>query len=634
MIAATRFAAAALGYARRGWRVFPVAGKVPRLTAWPRQATTDEATVRRWWRTWPTAGIGIATGGGLLVLDVDPRHGGDAALTELERQQGSLPDTPRVVTGGGGLHVYFAVDQPIANRAGLAPGIDLRGDGGYVVAPPSLHASGRRYAWELGAGPDDVPLSPAPAWLLARIREQATDRLRADGTPLVLREGERNRRLFQVAAALRRYGINTDGLRGCLEVVNREHATPPLDAGELATIAASAGRYPPAPLDDDGPPPDPPDSDDAPWPEDDDTPRPVVSGELPALVDAATPATATSAPRISRPLSAILADPGALEPPAVVVPRLAWHGRTTLLAAREKGGKSTFATAAAAALTGGAAWFSDPTPGGGVLWLALEEHVGDLARRMEQWRADPARVFVVDRLDSMEALHAEARAVAPTLIVVDTLSTLVDAIGCRPDPGSSTAWTPIMSRLARIARDTNAAVLVLHHARKSDGAYRDSSAIGAGVDVIVEMADGDDAGVRVLRVRGRWHVGDYSVRLLGDQYTLASGELSLDTRVLLHIEAHPGCSQRSVEHAIPARSADVRASIRRLLTAGAVRDNGASGAMRLSTSRDAPPGYPGRTRTHSGRRRDAPGRTHGTWGSSRSETLWGSAGTHPLRQGP
>src|SRR5215475_8598523 len=101
----TDLSIAALEFCRRGWRVLPVAGKVPRLAAWPAQATTDEATVRRWWQTWPTADIGIATGGGLLVLDVDPRHHGDASLAELERAHGPLPDTPRVRTGGGGTHV-------------------------------------------------------------------------------------------------------------------------------------------------------------------------------------------------------------------------------------------------------------------------------------------------------------------------------------------------------------------------------------------------------------------------------------------------------------------------------------------------------------------------------------------------
>jgi hypothetical protein len=313
-------------------------------------------------------------------------------------------------------------------------------------------------------------------------------------------------------------------------------------------------------------------------------------GELRVLITSVA-STPSAPPRISRRLSTILADPAALEPPALVVPRLAWRGRTTLLAAREKAGKSTLATAAAAAVSQGALWLGDATTPGIVLWIALEEHVSDLAARFHDWQADAARIHVIDSLwgldDPMDALHAEARAVMPTLLVVDTLSALVDATGTRPDPGSSTAWTPIMSALTRIARDTDAAVEILHHARRSDGAYRDSSAIGAGVDAIVEMADGPDADVRVLRVRARWRVGDYSIRLAGEpgtqRYGLATGEPSLDARVLQYVEAHPGCSARAVRAGVAGRTADITAAIHRLLGAHAIENRGDETAMSLYT---------------------------------------------------
>jgi hypothetical protein len=312
--------------------------------------------------------------------------------------------------------------------------------------------------------------------------------------------------------------------------------------------------------------------------------------ELRVLITSAA-STPSALPRISRRLSTILADPAALEPPALVIPRLAWRGRTTLLAAREKAGKSTLATAAAAAVSQGLVWLGDATTPGTVLWVALEEHVSDLAARFHDWQADAARIHVIHSLrgldDPMDALHAEARAVMPTLLVVDTLSALVDATGARPDPGSSTAWTPIMTALTRIARDTDAAVMLLHHARRSDGAYRDSSAIGAGVDAIVEMADGPDADVRVLRVRARWRVGDYSIRLAGEpgtqRYELATGEPSLDARVLQHVEAHPGCSARAVRDGVAGRTADIGAAIRRLLGAHAIENRGDETAMALYT---------------------------------------------------
>src|SRR5689334_11740367 len=112
---------AALHYARRGWRVLPLhtirpdsrctcgkacgrnAGKHPRLKDWPTLATTDADVIRRWWQWWRQANVGIATGAGLLVLDVDGDVGIES-LAALERQHGLLPDTPRSLTGGGGVH--------------------------------------------------------------------------------------------------------------------------------------------------------------------------------------------------------------------------------------------------------------------------------------------------------------------------------------------------------------------------------------------------------------------------------------------------------------------------------------------------------------------------------------------------
>lgn len=239
---------AALWYVRHGWRVFPCAGKMPRLAAWPTRATTDEATVRRWWRTWPTADIGIATGGGLLVLDIDPRNGGDTSLADLEHRHGLVPDTPRTCTGGGGLHIYFAIDQAIRNRAGLAPGIDLRGDGGFVVAPPSLHASGRRYAWELGAGPDDVPLAAAPEWLLECIhigQANSAPRPPDEWAALVrgpIAEGARNDSLARLAGYLLRRRPAPRVVLELVRAVNAARCQPPLPDHEVERTVDSIAR--------------------------------------------------------------------------------------------------------------------------------------------------------------------------------------------------------------------------------------------------------------------------------------------------------------------------------------------------------------------------------------------------------
>ena len=115
-----------------------------------------EHDVVEWFRRWPDANVGIVTGeiSNLIVLDIDPKHGGDATLDRLERGFRPLSSTVEAVTGGGGRHLYFAHPGGLTrNRAGLAQGIDLRGDGGYVVAPPSIPPSGRPYEWVPGRDP-------------------------------------------------------------------------------------------------------------------------------------------------------------------------------------------------------------------------------------------------------------------------------------------------------------------------------------------------------------------------------------------------------------------------------------------------------------------------------------------------
>lgn len=160
----------ALAYAAAGYRVLPLDGKIPRNMNGSRGATTDEAPVRRWWDLWPHADVGIATGNGLLVLDVDRRHGGHISLEELEAEHGPIV-APTVRTGNG-LHLYMAGDLP--GRAGFRPGLDLKSSGGYVVCPPSLHReTGRRYEW---IGLDDWPPvpPPVPAWLAALVQPPVT----------------------------------------------------------------------------------------------------------------------------------------------------------------------------------------------------------------------------------------------------------------------------------------------------------------------------------------------------------------------------------------------------------------------------------------------------------------------------
>jgi len=129
-------------------------------------ATTDIRVLSEWWQRFPDANIGL-TCERLLVVDVDPRNNGDAELALLLATHGDIPRTPRARTGSGGEHIFFR--RPNGELSGkLAPGIDLvHGPRRYVVASPSVHASGKRYQWLIQP---HVQLAEAPHWLIAAAR--------------------------------------------------------------------------------------------------------------------------------------------------------------------------------------------------------------------------------------------------------------------------------------------------------------------------------------------------------------------------------------------------------------------------------------------------------------------------------
>src|SRR5262249_33489835 len=121
-----------------------------------------------WQARYPNANIGTPSSW-CVVLDVDRRHGGEDTLAELERQYGALPDPAQVLTGGGGRHIYFARPAPPirTSAAKIGPGLDIPGDGGYLLLPPATHVSGGVYADDPNHPLFETPLAPMPAWLVA-----------------------------------------------------------------------------------------------------------------------------------------------------------------------------------------------------------------------------------------------------------------------------------------------------------------------------------------------------------------------------------------------------------------------------------------------------------------------------------
>jgi hypothetical protein len=168
--------------AAHGIRVVPIkpGEKRPPMPRWQDAATSDASLITTWF-TGPYRGhgLGVATGRvtnevHLFVLDVDD-HGNGASgfdsLEDLVARYGPLPDTVEVLTGSGGKHLYFWSPVEIRNDAGkkLGPGLDIRGEGGQVVAPPTIHPNGRPYEWSIGYGIDEIAIADAPEWLIAKL---------------------------------------------------------------------------------------------------------------------------------------------------------------------------------------------------------------------------------------------------------------------------------------------------------------------------------------------------------------------------------------------------------------------------------------------------------------------------------
>jgi Bifunctional DNA primase/polymerase, N-terminal/Primase C terminal 1 (PriCT-1) len=260
---------AALDYAARGLPVFPVypvmsfrgrlvckcihtircenPGKHPMTRHGLKDATTDAETARRRWYCAPDANIGIACSADCCVLDVDPRHGGDATLADFERQHGSLPPTWMVKTGGGGCHYYFQSPQDVRNSAGsVGAGLDIRGTGGYVVAPPSLHVSGSYYEWKPGHSPGELPLAIMPPWLLSTQQSKPGAPVPATSWRALVSngvtEGARNLTVAKLAGHFLRRYVDPVVTLEMMTAWNAMRCRPPLTEAEVETIVGSIAK--------------------------------------------------------------------------------------------------------------------------------------------------------------------------------------------------------------------------------------------------------------------------------------------------------------------------------------------------------------------------------------------------------
>ncbi|MGH7534723.1 MAG: bifunctional DNA primase/polymerase [Gemmatimonadales bacterium] len=206
-------------------------------------ATTDIGTIAEWLARWPWCNWGVRPPVGVVVLDVDPRNGGDTTLLELTRQHGDLPETLTARTGGCGLHIWLTYTGP--TRGQLCKGVDIKSHSGYLVAPPSVHVSGGMYEWL-----NQLSAAYAPRWIKTMLAPPTTPRRRymvTGGSNSIDRlarwvaksvEGERNRRLFWAACRAHEAGIDPGPLIDSAESVG----LPTMEA--FATVRSAANAAP------------------------------------------------------------------------------------------------------------------------------------------------------------------------------------------------------------------------------------------------------------------------------------------------------------------------------------------------------------------------------------------------------
>jgi RecA-family ATPase len=462
-------------YAAKGWQVLPLhtpnkegkcscrkdcgsVGKHPRTMNGLKDATTDEDKIRYWWGMWADANIGIVTGdeSGFIVLDVDPRHYGNESLAYLEDEYGELPETLKSNTGGGGSHYLFSCpDVSVKNSVGkLADGLDVRGDGGYIVAPPSLHQSGKRYSWEDA----DIPTSPMPDWLLHLILD---DRKNTKGVtagtvrePITagecITEGRRNDTLFRLGCSFRDKGLDEPEILDALLAVNRHRCDPPLPESEVEGITASCVRY---------------------------EPTKTIKGEV-------------ETEYLSEPLGQSWREFSLSEfVEAEKVLSELERGEVGMLVAATNVGKTTLSLNLALTMAAGTSFHPlvhGKDSGYRVLYIDGETRKArfqrDVSRMMQYW-LPVEHLMVAENLfvmcdaefggeplnlsneNHMKAVVHTAEEFKPDLIIVDTLSALFNL---SQENDNAEMTKRVMKPLAKLAKDTNAAVLLLHHIGKQN----------------------------------------------------------------------------------------------------------------------------------------------------------------------
>jgi hypothetical protein len=444
---------AALWYARKGWPVLPLFGcvdgicecgdygcetpaKHPRISGGVNGATTNPKLIKEWWDKWPNSNIGIRTGmkSGIFALDVDPKTGGDDSLSELEAKYGKLPHTVESSTGSGGRHIFY--NYPgyyVKGIIGIRPGLDIRGDGNYIVAPPSLHISGHRYEFETSSRPDEVEIVAAPKWILDLIKNESSKKQNnsndKNSSPEIIPDGKRDDTLTSIAGKFRRQGMEYSEILPALLAINQKRCKSPLPDSQVEKIVKSINRY---------------------------EPKFHVSS---------SPAT-----RRDENLNIIQLSTVESEPVEFLWEPYIPLGKLTLIDGDPGVGKSWLSLAIGTSISKGNGLPNvDKFEPGKILLLSAEDGLEDTIKpRLEVLKANCDLIFAVKQVftlddDGIILLDDEIRKASPKIVFIDPL---VAYFGGRVDLHKANETREIMAKLATVADKNNCAIVGIRHLTK------------------------------------------------------------------------------------------------------------------------------------------------------------------------
>lgn len=422
-------AIAASAYSWLGLPVIPLqpGGKIPAMRKWT-TLTPTAADVSSWWDSQPEANIGLMCGSRSGLIDVETDvHGdlnGEDSLSAWAKETGCDLGKPwRFRSGGGGIHRLYRCGVPVKNRTGVLPAVDVRGDGGQCVLPPSLHPNGNRYSWLPGEGPDDAPDGPGDLPFSMLMLIAGDDRKGPLEVPEEIGEGGRNDILFRLGSKLRADGLSADEITATLHAVNLSRCTPPLDDGEVEWIAHSASRYERGK----------------------DAEAPAVTA--PNLVPAADiPYT----------------------PPRWVLEPFLQLGKGTLIQGDPGAGKTAMVCSLAAHISTGTPLLEHPVQRPGpVLILSVEDDLPILRGRIEANSGDLTRcVFMTNAAGvnfSSTAIEDAIKQVGAVCVVFDPLQAF---LGASVDMHRSNETRPVLARLFETCDRCNCACILVAHLGK------------------------------------------------------------------------------------------------------------------------------------------------------------------------